>query len=106
MAGDTYGSKNATGNAGALYTAKGTASLVVPWASWMASGGASHAKVMGAEHWGTVFYFSAAVCFAAALIAKFVLQNYRKKFIERGNAQFNASAAGIAEENAGNRVTA
>ncbi len=93
MAGDTFGSKNATGNAGALYTAKGTASLVVPWASWMASGGSSDAKVLGAEHWGTVFYFSAALCFAAALTSLFFLKNYRKKFIEEGNAKFAAMEA-------------
>jgi OFA family oxalate/formate antiporter-like MFS transporter len=106
MAADTFGSKNATGNAGALYTAKGTASLVVPWASWVASGGSSQAKVLGAEHWGTVFYLSAGLCFAAALVAMFVLKNYRKKFIEQGNAHFNANAANIVEGHADNRVAA
>lgn len=106
MAADTFGSKNATGNAGALYTAKGTASLVVPWASWVASGGSSHSKVMGAEHWGTVFYLSAALCFAAALIAMFVLKNYRKKFIEQGNASLNANATSAGNETVGNRVPA
>ena len=95
IAADTFGAKNATGNAGALYTAKGTASLIVPWASWVASGGSSHSKVMSADHWGTVFYFAAAVTFCAALLAKFVLQNYRKKFIEEGNANFNANAAAM-----------
>ncbi|HTH43779.1 MAG TPA: oxalate/formate MFS antiporter [Oxalicibacterium sp.] len=102
IAADTFGSKNATGNAGMLYTAKGTASLVVPWASWMASGGSSNAKVLSADHWGTVFYFAAAVSFGAALLAKFFLQNYRKKFIEQGNAQFTATEAEVA----GNRVAA
>lgn len=104
IAADTFGSKNATGNAGALYTAKGTASLIVPWASWVASGGSSNAKVLSADHWGTVFYFAAAVSFGAALIAKFFLQNYRKKFIEEGNANLNgqSEAAGVA----GDRVTA
>src|SRR5690606_6345089 len=104
IAADTFGSKNATGNAGALYTAKGTASLIVPWASWVASGGSSNAKVLSADHWGTVFYFAAAVSFGAALLAKFFLQSYRKKFIEQGNASLNAEgeAVGIA----GDRVTA
>jgi len=104
IAADTFGSKNATGNSGMLYTAKGTASLVVPWASWVASGGSSHAKVMSADHWGTVFYLAAGLSFGAAVIAKFVLQNYRKKFIEQGNASFTEQAA--ATDAAGERVAA
>jgi OFA family oxalate/formate antiporter-like MFS transporter len=41
---DTYGSKYATTNAGLLYTAKGTASFLVPAASWLqASTGSWHA---------------------------------------------------------------
>lgn len=88
---DTFGPKYATANNGMTYTAKGTASLIVPWASYVVSGGASHAKVMAADSWGTVFYVCAGVTFAAALISKFVLQKYRKKFIDENNAKFDAN---------------
>src|SRR5581483_8912648 len=40
--GDTYGSRYATANAGLLYTAKGTASLLVPFTSILAASGGWH----------------------------------------------------------------
>ncbi|HTH95712.1 MAG TPA: oxalate/formate MFS antiporter [Rhodocyclaceae bacterium] len=73
---DTFGGKYAAGNAGALYTAKGTASLIVPLASVLSKGG----------NWSAIFYIAAGVTIVAALLAKFVLQNYRQRFIEEGNA--------------------
>lgn len=80
---DTFGGKYAAGNAGALYTAKGTASLIVPLASVLSHGG----------NWSLVFYVSAAITLAAALAAKFALTPMRKRFIEEGNAAVEAGNA-------------
>ena len=68
--GDTFGSKFATTNAGLLYTAKGTASLVVPFANIIVASSGS---------WQTVFFFAAAVNGIAALLAIFVLKPMRAK---------------------------
>jgi OFA family oxalate/formate antiporter-like MFS transporter len=74
---DTFGIKNAAGNAGTLYTAKGTASLIVPFASILSAGGS----------WDKVFILGAAVTIAAAFAAKFVLAPMRKNFIEKANLE-------------------
>ncbi|MCW2236871.1 oxalate/formate MFS antiporter [Azospirillum canadense] len=68
--GDSFGSKYATTNAGLLYTAKGTASLVVPFANIM---------VASTGSWQSVFFFAAAVNGIAALLALFVLKPLRAK---------------------------
>jgi OFA family oxalate/formate antiporter-like MFS transporter len=73
---DTFGVKYAAGNAGTLYTAKGTASLLVPLASVLSAGG----------NWDRAFMFSAAITIAAAIAVKFVLLPMRRKFIENANA--------------------
>src|SRR5262249_32032630 len=57
--GDTYGSRFAAANAGLLYTAKGTASLLVPLSSVLAESGG----------WHTVFYAAAAMNVLAAVLA-------------------------------------
>lgn len=80
---DTFGGKFAAGNSGALYTAKGTASLIVPLASVLSVGG----------NWSTVFYLAAGVTFVAAMSAKFLLQPYRQRFIAEGNAAVEAEEA-------------
>ena len=72
---DTFGVKNAAGNAGTLYTAKGTASLIVPLASVLSAGG----------NWDRVFLLGATVTITAAFAAKFVLAPFRKRFIEEAN---------------------
>src|SRR5471032_3480173 len=72
---DTYGVKFAAGNAGTLYTAKGTASLLVPLASVLSAGG----------NWDRVFVAAAAITIAAAIAAKFILAPARKRFIESAN---------------------
>jgi OFA family oxalate/formate antiporter-like MFS transporter len=66
--GDTFGAKYATTNAGLLYTAKGTASLLVPLSSIVvtATGG-----------WQTVFYIAAAMNAIAAILALVVLKPMR-----------------------------
>ncbi|WLI87678.1 oxalate/formate MFS antiporter [Massilia sp. R2A-15] len=74
---DTFGVKFAAGNAGTLYTAKGTASLLVPLASVLSAGG----------NWDRAFIFSASITIAAAIAAKFVLLPMRRRFIENANAQ-------------------
>lgn len=73
---DTFGTKYAAGNAGMLYTAKGTASLVVPIANVLHDTSGS---------WGAVLYFAAGVNLVAAILALFVLLPWRKRFIERDN---------------------
>jgi OFA family oxalate/formate antiporter-like MFS transporter len=81
---DTFGVKFAAGNAGTLYTAKGTASLLVPLASVLSAGG----------NWDRVFTAGAAITIVAAILAKFLLAPMRKKFIEGANAA-KAAAEGI-----------
>jgi OFA family oxalate/formate antiporter-like MFS transporter len=67
---DVYGVKYATTNAGLLYTAKGTASLLVPLGNVLAqaTGG-----------WHTVFLVAAAMNLIAALAAPFVLKPLRAR---------------------------
>ena len=66
---DTFGSKFAASNAGLLYTAKGTASLLVPLSSVLASATGS---------WHTVFIVASVMNAIAALMAWFVLKPMRK----------------------------
>lgn len=73
---DTFGPKNASCNAGLLYTAKGTAALLVPYAS-------SIQKATGS--WDTVFILAAVANIMAALLAIAVLKPWRLKVITRFN---------------------
>jgi OFA family oxalate/formate antiporter-like MFS transporter len=68
--GDTYGRKFAAGNAGLLYTAKGTASLLVPFSSVLAasSGG-----------WHAVFVTAAVMNCVAAALALLLLKPLRAR---------------------------
>jgi OFA family oxalate/formate antiporter-like MFS transporter len=69
--GDTFGAKYATTNNGMLYTAKGTASLLVPLAS-----------VVSAKYgWQAVFVIAVALNATAALMAIFVIKPLRRAFI-------------------------
>ena len=74
---DTYGIKFAAGNAGTLYTAKGTASLLVPLASVLYAGNGN---------WDNVFIVAACISIAAAFLAKFVLAPMRRRLIEKSNS--------------------
>jgi OFA family oxalate/formate antiporter-like MFS transporter len=67
--GDTYGPKFATTNAGLLYTAKGTAALLVPLSSVLSSHG-----------WRPVFLAAAAMNLIASLMAIFVLKPMRRRW--------------------------
>ena len=63
---------HAAANAGTLYTAKGTAAMLVPVASLLSANGG----------WSTVFISAAVISIAAAICAKFVLAPMRKRWIE------------------------
>jgi OFA family oxalate/formate antiporter-like MFS transporter len=69
--GDTYGSRYAAANAGLLYTAKGTASLLVPLASILAAAGGWHA----------VFITASIMNLIAAALALLLLKPMRKKMM-------------------------
>ena len=71
---DTYGDKQATANAGLLYTAKGTASLLLPVFLVIQTQTGS---------WQMVFYVASGMAFVAALLALFVLKPMRARFIAR-----------------------
>ncbi|MFL5115971.1 MAG: MFS transporter, partial [Microvirga sp.] len=70
--GDTFGTKYAATNAGLLYTAKGTAALIVPYTSVLTTMTGS---------WHAVFLAAAALNIVAALMAIFVLKPMRKGYV-------------------------
>ncbi|WP_418319153.1 oxalate/formate MFS antiporter [Piscinibacter sakaiensis] len=70
---DTFGAKHASANAGMLYTAKGTAALLVPIG----------AVIVTSHGWAPVFYIAAALNIAAALAAWFILKPWRERFLAR-----------------------
>ncbi len=69
---DTFGTKFATTNAGLLYTAKGTAALLVPYAS-------SIQKATGS--WDTVFLIAAGANMIAAVLALTLLKPWRRTVV-------------------------
>jgi OFA family oxalate/formate antiporter-like MFS transporter len=71
---DTFGAKFATTNAGLLYTAKGTAALLVPYSNQIQ-------KMTGS--WDMVFIIAAAANILAAVLAIAVLKPWRAKMIAR-----------------------
>ncbi|MCL1886577.1 MAG: oxalate/formate MFS antiporter [Betaproteobacteria bacterium] len=83
MCADTFGVKNAAGNAGTLYTAKGTSSLLVPFAAGLSAGG----------NWDRVFILSAVIAFVCSFLSFFVLKPWRRRFILANNAEIEAAAA-------------
>jgi MFS transporter, OFA family, oxalate/formate antiporter len=83
-AADTFGTKFATANTGLLYTAKGTAAIVVPFASvWATSAGG----------WHGVFVAAAAANFLAAALALLVLKPLRVKYADSAPALADAVKA-------------
>jgi OFA family oxalate/formate antiporter-like MFS transporter len=75
--GDTYGSRFAATNAGLLYTAKGTASLLVPFTSVLAATGG----------WGRVFVVAAVLNIAAAIMAVTLLKPIRARMQRRDTGE-------------------
>jgi len=67
--GDSYGSRYAAANAGLLYTAKGTAALLVPLTSLLAARGG----------WGAVFITASVLNLVAAFLALAVLKPMRRR---------------------------
>ena len=79
---DTFGAKFAATNAGLLYTAKGTASLLLPLANMMQKDGVAWLGVP-AGSWDSVLLIAAAANILAALLALFVLKPWRAAVIRR-----------------------
>ncbi len=77
MCTDLYGKKYATTNYGMLYTAKGTASLLVPLSSVLVSATGS---------WHAVFYVAATLNIVAAVMALYVLKPMRIKAMAKSGA--------------------
>ena len=71
---DTFGSKYAASNAGLLYTAKGTASLLVPLSSVLATATGS---------WHAVFIVASVMNAVAAILAWFVLRPMRRAHMSK-----------------------
>src|SRR5437762_5057431 len=71
---DAFGTEYAAANAGMLYTAKGTASPLVPLGNVLASSTGS---------WNAVFVVASVMNALAALMAWFVLRPMRRRFMER-----------------------
>ena len=69
---DTFGSKFAATNAGLLYTAKGTAALLVPYSNMIQQ---------TTKSWDLVFLLAAGANILAALLALFVLKPWRTRVI-------------------------
>jgi OFA family oxalate/formate antiporter-like MFS transporter len=81
--GDTFGAKFATTNNGMLYTAKGTAALLVPLAS-----------IVSAKFgWQAVFVIAVALNATAALMAIFVIKPLRRAFILGSETKAEAAAS-------------
>ncbi len=72
--GDTFGRRFAATNYGMLYTAKGTAALLVPLGSVLRA---------ATGNWLAVLYVAAVVNLLAAGLALFVLKPMRRRFIRR-----------------------
>ena len=83
--GDTYGSKYATTNAGLLYTAKGTASLLVPFANVLTEWTGS---------WHAVFITASLLNVAAGMLALFVLKPMRAAQTQRSSLAEEAAMSG------------
>jgi OFA family oxalate/formate antiporter-like MFS transporter len=81
--GDTYGSRYAATNAGLLYTAKGTASLLVPFTSVLTTSTGS---------WHAAFYVAATLNAIAAIMALAVLKPWRRRLMEKDGSAAPAAA--------------
>lgn len=82
--GDTFGSKYAATNAGLLYTAKGTAALIVPYTSILTT-------LTGS--WHAVFVSAAALNLVAALMAVVILKPMRQAHGRKLEQQTNVVQA-------------
>ena len=86
---DTFGAKFATTNAGLLYTAKGTAALLVPIANYMQQSSGT---------WDSVFIIAAGANILASLLAIAVLKPWRKVVVAKSSASaYTASQLPLTE---------
>jgi len=85
---DCFGSKFAAANAGLLYTAKGTAAILVPWANVLAA---------ATGGWRSTFLIAALFNVAAAILALAVLKPVRSAMIERSKARTPEAVVGHAD---------
>jgi len=74
---DTFGAQYATTNAGLLYTAKGTASVLVPLGNYVQQSSGS---------WDGVFLIAAAANILASLLAIAVLKPWRRRVVEQSTS--------------------
>ncbi len=81
---DTFGSKFAATNAGLLYTAKGTAALLVPFANTLQQSTGT---------WDSVFLVAAGANILASLLAITVLKPWRRSVVAGAEAEVSQSAA-------------
>jgi OFA family oxalate/formate antiporter-like MFS transporter len=77
LCGDLFGRKHATTNYGLLYTAKGTAALLVPVGSYIQ---------LSTGSWKPVFIMASAFDFTAALLALCVLKPWRLRWLAKPSA--------------------
>jgi MFS transporter, OFA family, oxalate/formate antiporter len=84
MSGDLFGRKFATTNYGLLYTAKGTASLLIPVGNVFKATTAS---------WMPIFFLAIAFDWIGALLALFVLKPLRVRWMSRQAATVSGLAA-------------
>jgi MFS transporter, OFA family, oxalate/formate antiporter len=75
---DTFGSKYAATNAGLLYTAKGTAALLVPVGNYLQQSSGS---------WDNVFLWAAGANILASILAIAVLKPWRSNVVARAKAE-------------------
>jgi len=87
---DTFGAKYATTNTGLMYTAKGTASLLVPLANVMTSAAGGS--------WHPVFMTAASMNILAALLALFLLKPMRSAYTSKAPALDPAAKWAIPED--------
>ncbi|AWN39226.1 oxalate/formate MFS antiporter [Methylobacterium radiodurans] len=80
---DTFGSKFAATNAGLLYTAKGTAALLVPIANYLQQSTGS---------WDGVFLAAAGANILASVLAIGVLKPWRKRVVANAQADTSVTA--------------
>ncbi len=84
MCGDAFGSKFATTNAGLLYTAKGTAAIIVPFTSILTTMTGS---------WHAVFISAAALNIIAAIMALVILKPLRQAHARNAEGVAKTEAA-------------
>ena len=80
---DTFGSKFAATNAGLIYTAKGTAALLVPIANYLQQ---------STGNWDGVFLAAAGANILASVLAIGVLKPWRKRVVANAQAEVSVKA--------------